>query len=492
MPLWASFVGPAYRTRSENLDAETLKSLYVETITASGNAKKSNLYGTPGSRLFATVPTSGSRGAFDQDGLTLFVIGDRLYTLNLTLNAATDIGGITDDGAPVTFASNGRGGEQIAICGGGELKILDLLTMVLSAAIALPLSNAPLMVNFIDGYFLLCEVNSIRVWFSNLEDGEIWDALDFFARSQTSDNIVAIKVLKDKIWTFGSLTTEVFYDSGDLDNPFVPYPGSIIQEGTVSPWAVGVQGETIVWMSQDNEGKGRVVSATAYDPVRISTPALDFALAGYGFLGDAELNIYEQEGHPFACWSLFAAGITWCYDARESVVRGEPVWHQRDTVNFETAQVTAWRTRGLVSTTVGILIGDVETGGIYELDLDTFCDACGPIRRERTAPYASDENQWLFLDQIELGIQSGVGLVLGQGVNPVVMGEISRDGGHTWDPPVTANLGPLGSYNEPATWYQCGRVRADRFVFRVTQTDEVRCVYGPGLWLRVTPGSGQR
>ena len=491
MPLWAGFIGPAYLTRSENMDAEQLINAYVETITASGNAKKSILYGTPGSKLWQTVATSGSRGAYAQDGITLFVIGDQLYSLNTTLNTAADIGTILNDGKPVSYACNGRGGEQIVIVGGGQLKVLNLLTMTLSAAIVLPLTFAPVMVAFIDGYFLLLEADTIRVWFSALEDGTSWNALDFFARSQTSDNLVAIKVLRDKVWTFGTLTTEVFYDSGDLLNPFVPYPGTIMQEGLVSPWAVGNQGENLVWMSQDNEGVGRVVSANAYDPTRISTPALDFALASYPTLADAEIHIYEKEGHPFACWTLWTAGVTWCYDARESAVRSEPVWHQRDTFDPVTDQSTAWRARGICSTPAGILIGDVETGGIYQLDLDTFCDACGPIRRLRTAPYISDDNQWIFVDQIVLGTQAGVGLTTGQGSQPTVMGEISRDGGHTWDPPVQASLGPLGAYNEPAKWFQCGRTRSDRFVFRVTQTDEVRTVWGPGLWIRATPGSGQ-
>jgi len=491
MPLWASFVGPAYRVRSENMNAEQLVNAYVETITASGNAKKSNFYGTPGLKLFLTIPTTGSRGAFDQDGLTLFVVGDRLYSINLVLSSATDLGEILNDGKPVSFASNGRGGEQIAICGGGQVKILDLLTMTLSAAVVLPLTNAPVQIAFIDGYFLLLEANTIRVWFSNLEDGLIWDSLDFFARSQTSDNLVGIKVLRDKVWTFGSLTTEVFYDAGDNDNPFQPYPGSIMQEGLVSPWAVGLQGESLVWMAQDNEGKGRIVSATDYAPTRISTPALDFALASYASLADAEVAVYEQEGHPFACWTLAAAGVTWCYDARESSVRGEPVWHQRETYDPVTAQSTAWRVRGLVSTTAGILVGDIATGGIYTLDLDTFCDACGSMRRIRTAPYISDDNQWLFLDQIELGIQAGVGTLEGTDRDPHLFAEISRDGGHTFDPPVEASIGALGDYNNTATWYQCGRVRSDRFVFRVTQTAEVRMVWGPGLWLRATPGSGQ-
>jgi hypothetical protein len=347
------------------------------------------------------------------------------------------------------------------------------------------------MCAFIDGYFLILEANTIRVWFSALEDGTSWSGLDFFARSQTSDNLVAIKVLRDKVWLFGTLTSEVFYDSGDTNNPFVPYPGSIMQEGLVSPWAVGVQGDTIVWLSQDNEGRGRMVSASSYYTTRISTPALDFALASYPVtaIAQAELLVYEQEGHPFACWTI--PGITtWCFDARESALRQEPIWHERTTYDPVTATTTAWRARGVCSTSVGILVGDTTTGAIYTLDLDTFCDACGPLRRERTSSYLSAENQIMSIYQIELGIQAGVGTVLGGSVNPVIMGEVSWDGGHTWNPPVEASLGPLGAYGTRAIWYLLGSGISANFVFRVTQTDEVRCVWGPGLWIRAQAGSG--
>ena len=491
MPLWAAFVGPAYRARSSNMAAETLKNAYLETIASTGNAKQANFYGTPGSKTLLTVGTAVGRGNYDQDGWTLITVGGTLYRLDLVLTTATALGPIFDDGKPVSYASNGRGGEQILIVGGGFAYILDLLTGALSAPVTLPLTFAPVMCAFIDGYFLILEANTIRVWFSALEDGTSWSGLDFFARSQTSDNLVGIKVLRDKVWLFGSLTTEIFYDSGDTNNPFVPYPGSIMQEGLVSPWAVGNQGESLVWMSQDNEGRGRVVSATDYTPVRISTPALDFALASYPVdnISKAELLVYEAEGHPFACWTI--PGITtWCFDARESALRQEPIWHERTTYDPVTATTTAWRARGVCSTSVGILVGDTTTGAIYTLDLDTFCDACGPLRRERTSAYLSAENQWMFIQQIELGIQAGVGAVLGDAANPVIMGEISRDGGHTWDPPVEASLGPLGDYNATAIWYLCGRVRSDRFVFRVTQTDEVRTVWGPGLWIRATAGTG--
>jgi hypothetical protein len=219
---------------------------------------------------------------------------------------------------------------------------------------------------------------------------------------------------------------------------------------------------------------------------------VDFALASYAMtdIVNTEVLIYEQEGHSFACFTI-GNTATWCYDATESAKRGEPIWHQRDTFDPATNTSTAWRGRGCCVTSVGTIIGDRHTGGIYLLDLDTFCDAFGNIRRLRRATYLSGENQWMFLDQIELGIQAGVGLTAGQGSDPHVMASISRDGAMTWDPPIQASIGPMGAYQATASWYACGRVRADRFVLEVTMTDPVRCVWGPGLWLRATPGTGQ-
>ena len=47
----------------------------------------------------------------------------------------------------------------------------------------LPLTQAPQFVGFMDGYFVLSEQDSIRWWFSAIENGLLWDALDFVSRS---------------------------------------------------------------------------------------------------------------------------------------------------------------------------------------------------------------------------------------------------------------------------------------------------------------------
>lgn len=488
MPLMPNFVGPSYQARSPNADAEATINLILETSKAPGTPKAAVFYGAPCQKFFTSVTAQGCRGVFSQDGRTWTVVGANLYEVNTTTPGTTlrgSAGAIPNDGAPVSFASNGVGGNQLAIVGGGTLSILNLLTHTLTA-VTLPLTNAPVVIVFIDGYFVLLEADTVRVWFSALENGLSWNALDFFARSHTSDNNVGLVVLRDRLWVFGSASSEVYYDSGDATTPFIAYPGSLMMEGAITPWGIMTLGEAVLWLSQDNQGRARIVGATSYVPQRVSTPAIDYALASYPTLADVEVLAYEQEGHAFAIWTCPSGdtvGVSWALD------QSEGQWHQRAGWDSTRGQFTRWRARGCASTDAGVLVGDYATGTLSLLDLNTFRDGEAPRKWVRRAPYLSAENAWIFLDQIELGMQSGVGLTtITQGYDPEVMLCLSKDGGHVWGPIVTAKMGKLGRYLERCVWRKLGRARADRLVIEISGTDPVRVVLGPGLWITATSG----
>jgi hypothetical protein len=344
------------------------------------------------------------------------------------------------------------------------------------------------MIDYIDGYFVMNEKDTPKVWFSALEDGLLWDGLDFFARSETSDNIIAIKVVNNRVWALGSQTSELFYNTGDNLNPFAPFPGTVMQEGAVSPYTVTIIGESLAWLAQDNQGRCRFVMASSPQPEVISTPATSYALNTYDSIEDAEVLAYEQEGHPFLCWTFPSSPLktTWCYDLRTKE------WHTRQGFNEATGQYNRWHARGLCSVGQTLVVGDYATDDIYALDLDTQEDKDVAISRERTAPYIGSDNQLLFLDQFEVGMEAGVGRANGQGSNPKLMLDVSWDGAKTWGPVVTADIGAMGQYGASAVWHQLGSGRQDRLVVRVRQTDPVRAVWGPGAWVRVTPGTGMR
>lgn len=483
MPLMPTFIGGAYQSRFPDLANEALINLYLETTQSSGAPKRAALLGTPGLRSLLTVTDASCRGQFSQDGRVWAVIGTTLYEVFPASATATARGSVANDGHPVTFASNGRGGDQLAVCAGGFLYILATTTHTLTGPISLPFAQA-VMVGFLDGYFLLLQQGTPTIWFSALEDGTSWDALDFVTRSHVSDTLVGFTIVGGRLWAFGSSTSEVFYDTGNADTPFAPYPGSVLPWGAVGPWAIAQHGLTIAWLAQNGQSTRTVMAVTfGAAPTAVSTPAIDLALNRAATLDDVEANAYQQEGHAFVLFTVPATGETWALDL------GEKTWHQRQA--WTDGAFTRWRARGLCAIDGQVLAGDYETGDLYTLALDAYDDNGAVLRRLRRAPYLSAENQWLFLDAVELGMEAGVGIGSGHGLDPQVMLRVSKDGGHTYGPVLMAPLGPQGTYGGRAIWRRIGRARSDRLLIEVSQTDPVQAAWGPGLWLTAQAGSGQ-
>ncbi len=491
MALFPNFIAGSYAMRAPNIDVETTINLFPGTLDIGDNAKQGVLYGTPGLRSIVTAPEVICRVMFYQDGRTFTVIGSSLYEATITGSGLTVAASLTrrgslhalgTDGLPVYMASNGAGGHQLAIVSAGKLYIFDTTANTLSGAVTTSLTGASGPIVFLNGYFLMVEVGTIKFWYSALEDGTSWPGANFIARSNASDNIVGMAVLHDQLKIWGSKTAEWFYDSGNVNTPFLPYPGSVSMDGAVAAAGCGVLGETLVWVATNERNLIRMMSAGTGEASVISTPAVEFAWASYSTVSDVELLCYEQEGHPFVCVTFPTADVTWVYDLRETQ------WHQRDSQDTM-GLFHRWRVRGTCAPAAqAMLVGDYQTGDVYALQLDTFTDNGTAIRRLRRAPYLSAENQWLFLDQIELGLQAGVGT--GATPAPQVKLRLSRDFGNTYSAYQTAGIGAAGAYQTRAIWRGLGRSRADQLVVEVTQTDPVRTVWGPGLYLRTTPGSG--
>lgn len=512
MALFAAFCGGSNTERSTAIDDELTLNLFPCTVEAGESPKRKYLQGTPGQRYLGSVsPASGiggCRGIFTQDGRTWAVVGNEVFALTIdrTVPATPTVTGVSlgiilDDGFPVSFASNGDGGSHLAIVGGGELKIVTLFNNVLSAAIALPLSNAPVSIGFLDGYFLLLEDHSLRIWFSALENGALWDALDFFARSTASDHWVGMAVANNRVYGFGSETSEAYEDTGDADNPWQPIRGSLFQIGLAARWSLSIETSTVHWLGQSSRGGACVYKLDGFGGQRVSTHAIERQLASYPTLTDCEGLTYEQDGHThfcLTCPSGDVAGVTHVFDETEQA------WHQRSHWNTALARDELWRVRGHVWVQGLHLVGSrdrlVQPFGSGErfwmLDLDTYTDDLPTefdphlVRGVRRAPYLGAENSWAFVDAFELGVETGVGLNTGQGIDPQVELRVSKDLGKTWVSAGNASLGPMGGYDDRTLWRRLGRARLDRLVFEVVITDPVKRILGPGAWLKVRPGSG--
>jgi hypothetical protein len=487
MPLFAAFVGGSNTERSLAIASERSVNLFRSTVESEGSPKRAYLIGTPGQKRLGLTGAGVCRGVFTQDGRLWTVVGSVLYELTSPPFQATARGTIVDDGQPVSWASNGDGGNQLAIVGGGQLRILNLLTNDLSDPVNLPLTRAPSMVGYLDGYFLLSEIDSPIVWFSNLENGLLFDALDFFARSTASDYVVAMICANNRVWVFGSETSEAYEDVGDADNPFQPIKGSLFQIGCAGKWTVSVGVNTMRWVGVSSRSGPTVYRLDGYNGTRISTHAIEAQLAKATTLADAEALTYEQDGHLFyalTCPSLGVAGETHVIDESE---QGQ--WHQRAAWNTALGREEAWGVRGHAYVGVLHVVGSRTSGAICVLDLETYDDDGAILRAVRRAPYAGAENAWAFVSAFELGVEPGAGLNLGQGQGPTIELRVSKDSAKTWFSMGPAPLGPMGSYDDRTYWTRIGRARIDRLVFETIITDPVKRVLGPGAWLQIRPGA---
>jgi hypothetical protein len=269
------------------------------------------------------------------------------------------------------------------------------------------------------------------------------------------------------VWLFGEQTTEVWWNSGDADFPFIRNQNAFIETGTIAPGSCARAAGSVAWVGSDERGRGTVWHARGFQPARISTHAVEEALAGYAHIGEASAFAYQQNGHEFYQLSVPASdadsGGTWVYDFSTGL------WHERSYLTSTGEEPH----RAAVGTVAfgSVVVGDREDGSLYTYDLDAYTDNGQYIRRLRQTPHMSQAEKRIRYNSFELQAEPGVGLASGQGSAPVAVLSWSDDGGHTWSNEHQASLGAMGEYGNRIIWRRLG-VSRDR-VFRVATSEPV-------------------
>lgn len=79
------------------------------------------------------------------------------------------------------------------------------------------------------------------------------------------------------------------------------------------------------------------------------------------------------------------------------------------------------------------------------------------------------ENRRIFLSKLTLDVQTGVGLVTGQGSDPQVLFRYSTDSGWTWSNERTLSIGAIGAYQTQVQTWRLGYGR--NFVLEFSGSD---------------------
>ncbi len=323
------------------------------------------------------------------------------------------------------------------------------------------------------GYYIALIANTGEFQISSLLDPTTWNASDVGEVQEFPGNIVVFIEDHDELWLFGNEKTCVYVDTGNALFPFELLPVSKIEQGCAAQFSIAKLDNSIFWLGGDERGEGIVWRAYGYTPQRVSTHAVELAIAGYSQISDAVAYAYQSRGHSFYVIHFPTPNKTWVYDASTGH------WHERNYRNPSTGLFSAHRSQcHTYNSSFGAhLVGDWSSGKIFQMSASFNDDAGDPIQRVRTTPHVAKDNDYLAHHALELLVETGLGTnpplldASGNPRGPQVMMQFSDDGSKTWSNEHVVDIGQAGQYKTRARFNRLGTSR-DR-VYKVYYTDPV-------------------
>lgn len=459
-----SLFGVANYGKSLNVHAQERTNLYAEMQQ---DTEKGSLtfYPTPGLTTFVNFGSYPSRG--------FYKLGDYLYVVNRSTlwRVANDgsmlsIGTLLTASGRVDFSDNGT---QIMLVDGpnGYLYNVSTLTFIKITAPGFPGADS---VTFLNGYFIVNKPNSGQFYISAIYDGQLWSALDFATAESNPDNLVRLIADNGQIVLFGPETTEFWSDSGALDFPLARVGAAAIEWGLAARWSLAKFMDSLIFLRKNRLGAVQVCTLSGYNAQPVSNPELDYIFSKYAATENATGFSYMVSGHPMYQISFPSANESWLYDGM--------------TKAWSRVESSGGRHRAEIQQNYlnRSYVTDFETGKLYVFQDGTYTDDGAPIARQITTRHQAT-GDYSFLAELWIEMEAGTGLLTGQGSQPQLMMQYSKDGGHTYSNEVWADFGGIGQYRKRAVFRRLGRGRD--WVFRFRITDPVETVF-VGAWARFT------
>ncbi|CAB5238296.1 Bacteriophage P22, Gp10, DNA-stabilising [uncultured Caudovirales phage] len=473
-------LGASYVARSINAADNRMVNLFPE-MTPDNGQTAAFLNRAPGLEYLQSVGTGPIRAlwAHQTNGSDFYVVsGNEVYKMSTLTGDPVLLGTVSGIG-PVSIADNGT---QLFFACNPDSYIYNEVTNVFQQ-ITDPDFPGAVTVGYLDGYFVFNEPDSQRVWVTSLLDGLSVDPLDFASAEGSPDGLVALIVDHREAWLFGTDSVEVWYDAGLPDFPLTRIQGAFNEIGCVAAFSVAKLDNGLFWLGTDARGQGIVYRANGYTGQRVSTHAIEYAIAQYSDISDAIAYTYQQEGHAFYVLTFPTGNATWVYDVATQA------WHER--AGWLNGAFTRHRSNCQCNFLGNTVVGDFENGNIYKMSLDVYSDNGDTqkwLRSWRALPTGTNNLKRTAHHSLQLNCESGVGLIDGQGSDPQAMLRWSDDGGHTWSNEHWSPMGKIGAYYQRVFWRRLGMTLKlrDR-VYEVSGTDPVKvAIMGAELILSPT------
>lgn len=471
-------IGAGVKSKSAAVNAQRRINCYLEPQRDQDKTPVA-VYGTPGLTKVLDEGVLPYRG-----GVT---VGDLLYTahgstvesvnnafVSTKLNDASPL--VTNAGR-MSFATNE---STIVMTDGSNGYTWDTVGLAF-AQIASAMFASPQTVTYQDGYYLasFSEAGTNKKRCQISADGTTWNALDYRAIDTTPGALIRTLSFQGEVHQFADKGIEFWAYTGDPTFPFQPVRGATLPIGLAARWSIGVGSGSLYFLGRDRSASGVQVYQLSGHTIRsISSPDVSDAINNYRTLNDATGYVVSLDEHDFYVLSFPAAGKTWMYDGYASDILGLPVWSELQSNNGRHLSDLGF---ALVNQAY---VTDYAAACLYRYDKNNYTDNGAAIRRELDTRHFFKDYDRVTVDELVIDMETGVGLAVGQGQDPQVMLQVSRDGGRTWGAEIWMSLGKVGAYLTRLSTRRLGTARD--FVFKISMTDPVKFVI-TGMGVRATP-----
>jgi len=444
----------SYQSRALPLSAQRCVNYFAEQAPPDAKSQVV-VYNAPGTKAFASGLAGALRGAKLMGGVLYVVAGNELYSINAA-GTATELGTINTSAGNVSMAVNRASPQELCFVDGIEGWIYD------TSGGLVQITDGDFLaadtVTFQDGYFIFNEAGTSRFFISGIDDGKTYVATDTADAEGDPDSVVAVFSNHRELWVFGQETTEIFFNSGNLDFPFERISGAFVERGCAAPFSVAADDNTLFWLGDDFV----VYRANGYTPQRVSTHAIEEDIRNFSDKSDAIAFFATISGHKFYHLTFPTGRKSYVYDISTGM------WHERESFGQR-----HWRATVYAFAYGKHLVGDTFVGRVGELDMDTFTEYGAVMQGILTGPAVHNDRKRVFHRRFELDIESGVGDTTGAASDPQLWMDYSDDGGRTFSArKPTRAMGKIGAYQQRLRWNQLGQSR--NRVYRVTVADAIK------------------
>lgn len=457
--------GTGIRSFSRAVTAQRRLNCHYD-IRQDGDKAQIIIRGTPGCFVWTTIPQTPIRGWRVVNTLLYVVAGTGVYQVdfggNVTLlgSIGSDGGryvGMYDDSVSMVIV-DGVSGYNMTLPSGVPTLISD--------------PNFPVgatSVTALDSRFIAPVPNTRQFRISELLGGAIWTPEIFGTKENYSSLLQAVDVLNGNILLWGLTDMEFWQNVGSSPNPYQRINGATQTWGLAALYSRAYLGNTMVFLGQNPNGGVQVMYFKGYSPERISNSDLEDIITNFPVYNDAIALTYMSAGHPMYQLTFPAANRSFLYDFNTTI------WSEAQTGVALLARHMG--NLGIVYNTKNYIC-DSQSGAIYQLDSNTFTDNGTAIKRQVASRHIRLDGNGLGIDEIILEMETGVGLNTGQGENPQIMMQVSKDNGQTFGVERWKSIGRQAHYKRRLVWDSLGDSRD--FVFQWTMTDPVKFIITNG------------